>query len=80
MEAVIVALIAAVGGVLAALAQKGREENKRDHGVVASLLKQVHNEVVKVEGKLDNHIESHNGKSEVATVAKKVAKKVYTKK
>jgi hypothetical protein len=80
MEAVIVALIAAVGGILAALVQKGREENKRDHGVVASLLKQVHNEVVKVEGKLDNHIESHNVKSEVATVAKKVAKKVSTKK
>lgn len=80
MEAVIVALIAAVGGVLAALVQKGREENKRDHGVVASLLKQVHNEVVKVEDKLDNHIESHNVKNEVATVTKKVAKKTSTRK
>jgi len=80
MEAVIVALIAAVGGILAALVQKGREENKKDHGVVASLLKQVHNEVVKVEDKLDSHIESHNVKTEVAPVVKKVEKKVSTKK
>lgn len=80
MEAVIVALIAAVGGILAALVQKGREENKRDHGVVASLLKQVHNEVVKVEDKLDNHIESHVVKNEIAPVSKKVAKKTSTRK
>jgi hypothetical protein len=59
MEAVIVAAIAAVGGILAALVQKSREENKNDHGVVASLLQDLHKDVVKVENKLDKHIDWH---------------------
>lgn len=59
MEAVIVAAIAAVGGILAALVQKSREENKNDHGVVASLLQDLHQDVVKVENKLDKHIDWH---------------------
>jgi hypothetical protein len=80
MEAVTVALIAAVGGILAALVQKGREENKKDHGVVASLLRTLHNEVSVVENKLDKHIESHNPKQEVKPVTTKVAKKVSAKK
>jgi GTP-binding protein EngB required for normal cell division len=80
MEAVTVALIAAVGGILAALVQKGREENKKDHGVVASLLKTLHNEVSVVENKLDKHIESHATKQETKTVATKAAKKTTTRK
>ena len=80
MEAVTVALIAAVGGILAALVQKGREENKKDHGVVASLLKTLHNEVSVVENKLDKHIESHVTKQETKTVATKAAKKTTTRK
>lgn len=62
MEAVIVAAIAAVGGILAALVQKSREENKNDHGVVASLLQDLHQDVVKVENKLDKHIDWHLNK------------------
>ena len=42
MEAVAVAVIAAVGVVLAALVQAGRKENKSDHGIVADLLKGLH--------------------------------------
>lgn len=80
MEAVIVALIAAVGGILAALVQRGREENRKDHGEVASWLKKVHTEVIKVENKLDNHIESHNVENQVEIVTKKVAKKTSAKK
>lgn len=59
MEAVTVALIAAVGGILAALVQKSRTENKSDHGVVASLLQDLHKDVEKVEEKLDKHIDWH---------------------
>jgi hypothetical protein len=59
LETITVALIAAVGGILAALVQKSRAENKNDHGVVASLLQDLHKDVVKVEEKLDNHIDWH---------------------
>jgi hypothetical protein len=59
LETITVALIAAVGGILAALVQKSRVENKNDHGVVASLLQDLHHDVVKVEEKLDNHIDWH---------------------
>jgi hypothetical protein len=59
LETITVALIAAVGGILAALVQKSRVENKNDHGVVASLLQDLHEDVEKVESKLDKHIDWH---------------------
>ena len=74
MEAVTVALIAAVGGILVALIQQTRKENKEDHGVVASLLTDLHKDVSNVEIKLDRHIESH-----AVTAAKEVVKKVAKK-
>jgi hypothetical protein len=80
MEAVIVALIAAVGGILAALIQKTRKENKEDHGVVASLLGALHKDVSNVGNKLDKHIDSHDNKEVSSEVAKKVAKKAIIKK
>lgn len=52
MEAVIVAVIAAVGGILAALVQSMRKENRDDHAVVADSLN-------RIETKLDNHIDDH---------------------
>jgi hypothetical protein len=51
-EAVIVATIAAVGGILAAMFQGMRKENKDDHNVVANSLN-------RIETKLDNHIDDH---------------------
>jgi hypothetical protein len=51
-EAVIVAAIAAFGGVLAALVQGLRKENRSDHAVVADSLN-------RIENKLDNHIDDH---------------------
>ena len=51
-EAIIVASIAAIGGVLAALVQGLRKENRNDHAVVADSLN-------RIETKLDNHIEDH---------------------
>jgi len=80
MEAVTVALIAAVGGILVALVQKGRIENKNDHGVVASLLRELHTDVEVVENKLDKHIDSHNPKQETKPVANKAVKKTSTRK
>jgi hypothetical protein len=51
-EAIVVASIAAIGGVLAALVQGLRKENRNDHAVVADSLN-------RIETKLDNHIEDH---------------------
>ena len=51
-EAVIVAVIAAFGGILAALVQGLRKENRTDHAVVADSLN-------RIETKLDNHIDDH---------------------
>ncbi len=52
VEAVIVAVIAAVGTVLAALVQKGRKENSRDHAMVV-------NSLGRIEEKIDHHINDH---------------------
>lgn len=67
MEAILVAAITAVGGVLAVLVQKSREENKEDHGKVMEKLidlhKDVHHVEVKidhVEEKLDSHLVDHS--------------------
>jgi hypothetical protein len=52
MEAVIVAVVAAVGGVLAAMVQGMRKENRDDHAMVGQALN-------RIEVKLDNHIDDH---------------------
>jgi uncharacterized membrane protein len=71
-----VALIAAVGAVLASLVQRGRKENKDDHNVVANLLVNVKDDIIhlhqkldhlddqvdKVDDKIDVHLKSHRGK------------------
>jgi len=66
MEAIVVATITAVGGLLAVLVQKGRGENKDDHSKVMEKLvdlhKDVHHVEVKidhVEDKLDSHLLDH---------------------
>lgn len=76
MEAIFVALIAAFGGIVAALVQMGRKENKNDHNVVANLLVNVKDDIIhlhqkldhlddqvdKVDDKIDIHLKSHKGK------------------
>jgi len=70
MEAITVALITVVGAVLAALVEKGRRENKTDHGVVSDKLDviakslgksidRVEDTGIRTEGKLDQHINDH---------------------
>ena len=75
-QTIAVALIAAIGAVLAALVQKGRKENKDDHNVVAGLLINVKDDIIhlhkkldhlddqvdKVDDKIDVHLKSHRRK------------------
>ncbi len=51
-EAIIVAVIASMGGVLAALVQSMRKENRDDHAMVGQSLQ-------RIENKLDSHIDDH---------------------
>lgn len=70
MEAIIVALITVVGAAAIALIEKGRRENKSDHGVVSGKLDiiakslgrsidRVEDTGIRTEGKLDQHINDH---------------------
>lgn len=52
MEALLVAVVGAVGVVLAAMISALRKENHTDHAVVADSLN-------RIENKIDNHIDSH---------------------
>ena len=70
MEAVAVAVVAAVGVVLAALVQAGRKENKSYHGIVADLLKGLHVDVQKVDSKLESHITQHSDLKNPPTIKK----------
>jgi hypothetical protein len=60
MTPVIVAVIGAVGMILAALIEKGRRENKKDHGNVMDRLDLISSEIRKdirqVRGDLTTHI------------------------
>ena len=51
-EAIVVAAIAAIGGVLASLIQTGRKENKNDHNLVVQGM-------ARIENKIDGHIGDH---------------------
>lgn len=73
MEAITVAMIASIGTIIAALVQKGRVENKKDHGRVVGLLSSVKDDIIdlhrkidhvdyhvdRVDDKIDAHIQSH---------------------
>lgn len=63
---VLAAVVSAVGGVLVALIQKFRKENKKDHDVVTAMLRILYKSMQRNETKLDkvderlqDHIESH---------------------
>jgi len=49
-----VALIAALGAILASLVQKGRKENKDDHNVVSDLLVRVKDDIIRLHDKIDH--------------------------
>ena len=78
MEAVIVAVITAIGGLLAVLVQKGREENKADHGSVMEKLIDLHKDVHHVEVKIDHveeKLDSHIALGHVEPSKVKIKKK-----
>lgn len=56
---VIVALITGAFGIVIALIQSARKENREDHAVVAESLKAVHKEIHRVGQKVDRHINWH---------------------
>ena len=49
-----VALIAALGAILASLVQRGRKENKDDHNLVADLLVGVKDDIIRLHHKIDH--------------------------
>jgi hypothetical protein len=51
-NAIVVAVISVIGGVLVALIQSGRKENKRDHAMVVD-------GIVRIETKIDTHLLDH---------------------
>jgi hypothetical protein len=70
MEAIYVAAIGVIGAVLVALIEKGRRENKNDHGVVTDKIDslgkslgisidRVERGVERTELKVDQHIADH---------------------
>ena len=78
MEAIIVAAIGAVGGIIAVLVQKSREENKDDHNKVMEKLIQVHKDINQVElevntidMKLDQHLSLDHPTTKVKDKSKK---------
>jgi len=59
---VIAATVTAVAGVLAVVIpsiKAFRQENREDHAKVMDVLEKVSNTVVRVEGKVDRHLEWH---------------------
>ena len=51
-SAIVVAVITVVGGVLVALIQSSRKDNKRDHAMVVD-------GIVRIETKIDTHLLDH---------------------
>lgn len=52
MEGILVAVIMVFGSITVALIQRGRKENKSDHGMVVNALE-------RIEDKIDDHIADH---------------------
>lgn len=59
MQAVAVALITTMGGVLVAMIQTLRRENKRDHNTVSNKLDDLVDGHRRIETKIDTHINDH---------------------
>ncbi len=59
MEAVLAALVTAVGGIITTLLLKFRKENTQDHASVMEILRSVGGNVERIDSKLDSHIDWH---------------------
>ncbi len=59
MEVVYAAIVTSIGGILLAVMQKSRKENKEDHGAVTEMIKLLHTDVKDIDHKIDRHIDDH---------------------
>jgi hypothetical protein len=59
VEAVLAALVTAVGGIITTLLLKFRKENTQDHANVMEILRSVGGNVERIDSKLDSHIDWH---------------------
>jgi hypothetical protein len=59
VEAVLAALVTAVGGIITTLLLKFRKENTQDHASVMEILRSVGGNVERIDSKLDSHIDWH---------------------
>ena len=59
LASVFVAFIASIGGILIAVIQKSRKENKGDHSMVKECIDLLRDDVKNIDRKLDNHMEWH---------------------
>jgi hypothetical protein len=59
VEAVLAALVTAVGGIITTLLLKVRKENTNDHANVMEILRSVGGNVERIDSKLDSHIDWH---------------------
>jgi hypothetical protein len=59
MEAVIAALLTAIGGIITTLLVVLRGENKEDHAMVVSSLGRLNDGMERVESKIDGHVTDH---------------------
>lgn len=59
IAAVFVAALTTIGGVIVALIQSSRKENREDHALVVEQLRHVYKAVVKVDEKVDRHLMWH---------------------
>lgn len=57
--AIIVAVITTVGGLLGVVIQQFRKENREDHATVVENLRFIHRSIIRVDEKLDRHLENH---------------------
>lgn len=81
VDAIIVAIIGLVAAVLVALIEKGRKENKRDHGNVMDRLdlisSEIRSDIRQVRGEISDHANgpAHGGPAKPAKLPRKRAPK-----
>jgi hypothetical protein len=64
MASIIVAAIAALGGIVVSILEKFRKENKDDHFAVREMLQHLSEDIHHVDEKLDEHINWHLEKND----------------
>ena len=66
--AIIVAVISAVGGIIASILHVFRKENREDHALVTEQIRLVHRSINKIGDKVDAHLIWHSEGQNVETI------------